>query len=108
MRKGNRGAHDERRGAPVEYRTKMPGNGEFIGVVIKSEGSTNFLVRCDDGNERKCTIPGRLKRSFWIKPNDIVLVRPWVVQTNERGDIIWRYSLMDSDRLKKAGFLKGI
>ena len=86
----------------------MPGPGEIIGVVDKSVGAANFMVRCNDGKERMCTIPGRLKRKFWIKIKDTVIVKPWVVQSDERGDIVWRYSIMDTENLKKSGILKDL
>jgi translation initiation factor 1A len=100
--------HDARRGAPITYSTKRPGQGEVVGIVDKAAGATNFIVRCSDGNERTCTIPGRLRRRFWIKVNDVVLVKPWVVQSNERGDILWRYSRMDADVLRRDGFMNNL
>lgn len=90
-----------RRGTPVESTTKMPEQGQVIGKVIKIAGATKFFVRCTDGNDRLCSIPGRLRRRFWIKENDMVIVKPWVVQTNERGDIVWRYSLLDINKLRE-------
>jgi translation initiation factor 1A len=88
----------------VVYSTPIPKGNEVVGKVTRASGASNFLVSCSDGNERTCTIPGRLKRRFWIKEGDVVLVRPWVVQSNERGDIVWRYSLMDKEKLKAKGF----
>ncbi|MGC8586469.1 MAG: translation initiation factor eIF-1A [Candidatus Micrarchaeia archaeon] len=84
---------------------KMPEDGEVIGKVTRIAGATRFFVKCTDGKERICTIPGRLRRKFWIKINDVVIVKPWVVQSDERGDIIWRYSMMDISRLKAKGML---
>ncbi|MGC8547667.1 MAG: translation initiation factor eIF-1A [Candidatus Micrarchaeia archaeon] len=86
------------------HELKLPQSGEVVGIVSQVLGASNFRVRCSDGFERLCSIPGRLKREFWIKDGDIVLVKPWVVQSNERGDIIWRYSLGDKDRLKASGY----
>jgi translation initiation factor 1A len=97
--------HDFRRGAPVENATRMPASGELIGKVTKIAGATKFFVACTDSNTRLCSIPGRLRRKFWIKTNDVVIVRPWVVQTNERADIVWRYSLLDINRLKERHLL---
>lgn len=95
----------KKQGPPEEqHRLMTPRNGELLGVVSRSLGATNFVVFCSDKNERTCSIPGRLKRKFWIKEGDIVLVKPWVVQSNERGDIIWRYSIMDKNLLKQKGF----
>jgi translation initiation factor 1A len=59
-------------------------------------------VRCTDGKDRLCSIPGRLRRRFWIKEGDVVIVKPWVVEGDERGDIMWRYSQMDIGKLKAA------
>ena len=100
--------YDTRRGTPVESALKLPHDNELIGKVIKIAGATKFMVRCTDGNERLCSIPGRLRRRFWIKEGDIVIVKPWVVQTNERGDIIWRYSVMDMGKLKDSGRLQNV
>ncbi len=94
-----------KQGPPEEqHRVMLPRNGEMLGVIIRSLGATNFVVFCSDKNERTCSIPGRLKRRFWIKEGDVVLVKPWVVQSDERGDIIWRYSIMDRNLLKQKGF----
>ena len=97
---------DQRRGAPIEYKLKMPQDKEVLGRVAKLVGATKFIVRCQDGKERLCIIPGRLRRRFWIKENDVVIVEPWVVQSDERGNIVWRYSVMDITKLKDKGLLK--
>ncbi len=98
-------SHDMRRGAPVEHRLKMPDHGEVVGTVVKLSGATKFVVHCSDSKERICIIPGRLRRAFWIKQNDVVIVRPWTVQSDERGDIIWRYSMLDISKLRERGML---
>ena len=100
--------HDERRGAPIAYRLKLPQEGEIIGKVVKIAGATKFFVNCADGHERLCIIPGRLRRAFWIKENDVVIIKPWVVQTDERGDIVWRYSVLDVSKLKERGMLNNV
>ncbi len=82
----------------------LPRDKQILGIVTKASGAANFLVFCSDKKERTCSIPGRLKRRFWIKENDIVLVQPWPVQGDERGDIIWRYSIMDKTLLKSKGY----
>ncbi len=90
---------------PEEHRLMIPKPGEFIGVVVKALGASKFQVLCNDNKERICAIPGRLKRRFWIKENDLVLVKPWVVQGDTKGDVVYRYSLMDKDSLKQKGFV---
>jgi translation initiation factor 1A len=83
----------------------VPRNGEVVGTVAKIEGASRFLVSCTDGKDRLCSIPRKFKRKFWIKVNDVVLVKPWIVQGDERGDIIWRYSLLDISKLKDRKIL---
>ncbi len=82
----------------------LPRNGEVIGLVLEALGAANFKITCSDKRERTCSIPGRLKRRFWIKEGDLVIVKPWVVQGDTRGDIVWRYSMMDKDLLKQKGY----
>jgi translation initiation factor 1A len=107
MRRGGK-PHDNRRGAVIESSIKLPSNGEILGRVARIAGATKFLVKCTDEKERLCTIPGRVRRAFWIKEGDVVIVRPWVVQTDERGDIIWRYSIMDTNKLRDRNMLHGL
>ncbi len=82
----------------------LPKENEVVGIVTKALGASKFSVLCADNRERVCAIPGRLKRQFWIKEGDPVLVKPWVVQGDEKGDVVYRYSLMDKDTLKQKGF----
>ncbi len=101
-RRGNGGRGRGRGGRPAPvYELKIPQQGEVVGVVAQVLGASKFRIRCSDNFERICSIPGRLRRRFWIKENDLVVVKPWVVQSNERGDIVWRYSIGDRDRLKE-------
>jgi translation initiation factor 1A len=92
----------------VESALKQPQPGEVIGKVVRIAGATKFFVKCIDDKERLCTIPGRLRRAFWIKENDVVIVKPWVVQSDERGDIVWRYSVLDINKLRDRGILKNL
>ncbi len=85
---------------------RVPRDGEVVGRVIKPQGASRFLVHCMDGNDRLCSIPKKYKRRFWIRENDIVLVEPWSVQAHERGDVVWRYSISDSSKLKDRGILE--
>ncbi|MGC8648693.1 MAG: translation initiation factor eIF-1A [Candidatus Micrarchaeia archaeon] len=96
---------DQRRGEVVEATLRLPTAEEVIGVVTKISGATRFVVKCSDDKERMCIIPGRLKRVFWIKEKDVVLVKPWMVQGDTHGDIIWRYSMLDISKLKSMGKL---
>jgi len=65
-------------------------------------------VECSDGNLRLCRIPGKLRRRIWVRPGDLIIVEPWTVQENERGDVVWRYTRTQAMWLKKKGMIKDI
>lgn len=50
-------------------------------------------------------IRGKLKRRIWIMENDVVLLAPWDFKSDERGDVIWRYTVSQVDWLKSKGHL---
>jgi translation initiation factor 1A len=64
-------------------------------------------VRCLDGKTRLCRIPGRLKKSLWVRENDLVIVEPWELGGDERGDIVYKYRPTQVDMIKKKGLLQG-
>jgi len=71
-----------------------------MGRVVKLLGATKFTITCSDNNERICGVPGRFKRRFLIRLNDVVIIEPWIVQTNERGNIVYRYTFFEINKLK--------
>ncbi len=83
----------------------LPGGTDVLGVAVKLLGYDRVLVKCQDGHERLCRIRGKLKRRFWIRVGDIVLVSPWDFQFETRGDIIWRYTRGQAEHLRKMGIL---
>ncbi|HKZ45559.1 MAG TPA: translation initiation factor eIF-1A [archaeon] len=89
-------------------RIRTPRQGEVLGVIEMMLGADKVRARCDDGNTRICRIPGRLRKRVWVKPGDLILIEPWKVQANERGDIIFRYTSTQANWLKRRGFIKSI
>lgn len=106
-RRGYRG-----RGAPptgdeqVRVRTPRRDDGEMFGIIIQMLGHDRVRVRCEDGNIRIGRIPGRMKKRVWMRVGDTVLIVPWEFQTDEKGDVIWRYRGNEIDWLQKRGILK--
>ena len=84
----------------------LPETTDVFGVATKLLGNDRVFVKCQDGRERVCRIRGKMKRRVWIRLNDIVLVSPWDFQSDQRGDIIWRYTRGQSDYLRRRGLLK--
>ena len=80
---------------------KIPEEGEMFGRVIKMMGGENVLVKCMDGKTRRGRIRGKLKRRVWIRDNDVVIIAPWGFGDEDRGDILWRYTLSQVEWLKQ-------
>jgi len=89
-------------------RVRMPRKGEVLGVDVALLGGGRMEVKCDDGFTRICRIPGRMRRKIWVRNNDLILVKPWTVQSEERADVIWKYSRAQSNWIEKKGLLKKV
>jgi len=84
---------------------RIPEEGELFGRVLKMLGGENVMIKCTDGITRRGRIRGKLKRRVWIRDNDIVIIAPWDFNENERGDIVWRFTLPQVQWLKDNGHI---
>ena len=92
---------------PGEYiRVRLPRGREILGVVEEMLGGSRFRVSCTNGKLMICRVPGSLKRDVWVQLGDVVLVEPWEIEANEKGDIIFRYTGSQANILRKKGILK--
>ena len=82
-----------------------PSENDVLCVVQKMQGFDRVLVQCQGGHTRVARIRGKMKRRTWIREGDIVLVSPWDFQGDERGEIFWRYTSNQVDRLRREGVL---
>ena len=87
-------------------RTRMPRDREVIGIVEQRLGGSRMSVRCLDGKTRICRIPGRLKRRLWVREGNFVIVEPWELGGDAKGDIVYKYRPTQVDFLKRKGVLK--
>lgn len=87
-------------------RLRVPRNSEVLGIVKEMLGASRFKVECQDGKERICRVPGKIKRKVWVIVSDIVLIQPWNVQPEDRGDIVWRYTRTQANWLRRKGYIK--
>jgi translation initiation factor 1A len=83
----------------------MPRDNEVLGIVEQMHGGSRMVVRCKDDKLRICRIPGKIKRRIWIKEGDVVIVKPWTIQSDRKGDIIWRYTKTQVERLINQGII---
>tara|TARA_R110000824_G_scaffold209587_1_gene395416 strand:- start:39 stop:353 length:315 start_codon:yes stop_codon:yes gene_type:complete len=72
-------------------RVRLPKHGEQFAVVIEMTGGSRMRALCADGHNRMIRIGGKLKRRMWCRPNDLIIIKPWVVQSNEKADLVHRY-----------------
>lgn len=87
-------------------RTRMPREGQIIGMCEQRVGGSRMKVRCMDGKNRICRIPGRLKRRLWVREGDILLIEPWEFGGDEKGDVVFKYRPLQVKVLKRRGLLK--
>ena len=87
-------------------RVRLPRGKEVIGILEQRYGGNKMLIRCLDGKERNCRVPGRLKRGLWLRPGDVVIVEPWELDAEKKGDVLFKYRPNQVEWLKRKGFLK--
>ena len=90
-----------------EFRVRLPREGEIMGRVQELHGGKRMTVKCADGKLRMCRIPGKLKR-IWVRKDDYVIIKPWEVEGDKKGDIAWRYRQTEIDWLKQRGHLQNL
>jgi len=83
----------------------MPRNGEILGVITGIMGGSRMRVACKDGKERLCRIPGRLRNTIRVRDGDAVIIKPWEIEGDKKGDIIWRYYPLQASILKERGLI---
>lgn len=101
----------KRRTEDEERKDIMPlpnGADMLLGVIQQFLGYDRARVICEDGKIRLCRIPGRYKKRVWMKVGDVVLVAPWEFQRDEKGDIIYRYSGSEVQKLESMRLTEGL
>jgi len=93
---------------PEVIRLRMPRGREVLGLLEQRLGGSRQKIRCLDGKNRICRIPGRLKRSLWVREGDIVIVEPWELSGDQKGDIVYKYTRHQASALKNRGMLKAL
>ena len=83
-----------------------PSENDVLCIVQKMLGYDRVLTKCQDGHTRVCRIRGKMKRRTWVREGDVVLVSPWDFQSDQRGEIFWRYTRSQVDQLRNEGVLK--
>ena len=72
-------------------RLPRPPSGEQFAVIREAVGGSRFMVLCEDGKTRLMRVGGKFKKRIWVRPNDIVIVVLWTIQTDKKCDLVYRY-----------------
>jgi len=104
--KGGRELSEEEQEELEIRRIRLPRGKETIGILDQRLGASRMRVRCLDGKTRICRVPGRLKRRLWVREGDVLLIEPWELGGDEKGDVIFKYKTTQINWLKKNGYLK--
>ncbi|HKZ49725.1 MAG TPA: translation initiation factor eIF-1A [Candidatus Nanoarchaeia archaeon] len=104
----NRGRRQKGQGEePQEItRVKLPQGREVLGIVETRLGFGKSRIICSDGKTRICRVPGHLRRALWVRPDDVVIVEPWEVEGDAKGDIVYVYKGNQANWLRSRGYLK--
>lgn len=97
---------EQQPGMPPQ-RVKMPREGELIGIIVQRFGGNKMEVMSTDGKSRNCRVPGRFKRTMWLKPKDVVIIKPWA-DDDSKADVIYKYNSSSINQLRKKGILNSI
>ena len=80
---------------------EIPESNETIGQVIKVKGNGRFDIRCIDGVERSGILRGTMRKRVWVNRLDLLLVEPWVFETdNDKCSILHKYEDDEFEKLK--------
>ena len=101
-------ARKEAQKSSIPTRVPTPKENEVIGVVEQRVGANRMIIKCLDGNERNCRIPGARRRRLWIRPGDTVIVQPWEFESDTRGDVLLKYTPAQVNWLKRKGLIKEV
>ena len=82
------------------YRMPDHRNREMFAIADQLMGASKLRVMCEDGKSRMARIPGKMKRRMWIKPGDLVIVKPWDFQ-DDKADVKYRYVRTQSVNLSR-------
>ncbi len=87
-----------------KIRTPRRDDLEMFGIVTQLHGTNHVRIYCEDGTERMCRIPGKMKKRVWLRERDVVIVKLWDFQKS-KADVVWRFTEIQSIHLQRKGLL---
>lgn len=84
----------------------IPKGKQVLGIIEEVVGWAHAKVRCFDGKTRICRVPKKLSKNIWLRRGAYVLVDPWEIEGDRKGDIIYTYDENEIEYLKRKGLIK--
>tara|TARA_R110000751_G_scaffold195542_1_gene300923 strand:- start:525 stop:815 length:291 start_codon:yes stop_codon:yes gene_type:complete len=72
-------------------KTPWKPKGEMYAIVMEFNGGSRFKAFCEDEKTRMVRIPGRLKKKQWVRVNDLIIIKKWMVEGDKKADLCYRY-----------------
>jgi len=72
-------------------RARLPKGNELFAVVMEMSGGSRMSAMCEDNKTRMVRIGGRFKRRMWCRVGDLILIKPWPIQSDKKSDLVYRY-----------------
>jgi len=99
-------SHEPVSDEPFRVRTPRESEGEMFGIVEGLMGASRLMIKCADGKERLIRIPGKIRRNIWVKTGDVIILKPWSIEPDKKGDLVWRYTKLQAEWLRRKGILR--
>ena len=75
-----------------QMRVRLPRGKEMFAVVEQRLGYNKMYVRCQDNRVRIARVPGKYARRLWIREGDLVIIKPWDIQSEKKCDVVYRFT----------------
>ena len=77
--------------SPIIKRARTRNHKQLYAVVREMSGGSRMIAYCEDGLTRMIRIGGKFKRRMWCRIDDLIIIKPWVVQEDKKADLVYRY-----------------
>ena len=88
---------------PIIKRARLPKVHQQLAVVREMAGGSRMQALCQDGYTRMIRIGGKFKKRMWSRPDDLIIIEPWVIQSDKKADLIYRYLPAERNWLLRNG-----
>lgn len=116
VKKNSKGGKKHRRGKkgdsePIKVNAPLKKDGQAYAFVTKMLGNRRIMAKLThqldesqvNQSERLCIIPGKFKRRVWINKGDIILVGTRDGYSDNKCDVMYKYTPAEAKQLVKQG-----